>query len=202
MIKMQKSSVKTVSIIDTLSELAHNGGENVALAATQPKMTEGKGRTPQTPPQLKPRSPKVIVPVISSPNHRMTKLPPVAQNTSTGQFRPQVPPRSPMAKLTTSSPNTNNKSIQSAEILDLSAISTTSHLTNGSPSQQVVVRKKKKSGQRSKFVSATGQSRGQTPEWIREIFVHAKLGLVDRLVSPSDLFTPISLHHVENNFQT
>ena len=203
MLKMQKAGVKTISIIDTLSELVQDGGQSAASELTAmpqpaPRSTNHGPRlslpkqdqsSPSLPPQLKPRSPKVIVPVIDSPGNRAklgNRVP-----ISPGQnFQSKVPTSSPRIKqIAAASPNNVNGS---SDVLDLSAISNPNNFSNGhvlvSPGSQhnslthFGARKKKKSGHRTKFPTSSS-SRGQTPEWIKEIFLHAKLGLVDRLVS-------------------
>ena len=61
---MQKASVKSVNIIDTISELAKDEGQaNQLVQMARRPMNQTKAATP---PKLKPRNPKVNVPILSS----------------------------------------------------------------------------------------------------------------------------------------
>ena len=177
MMKMQKASVKTLSIIDTLSELVQDEKQANQLAVVTPVATPtnpttanggnsngkmGRILSPLSPPPLKPRSPHMRVP---PPSH------------SGGS-----------AIMTSSSPQQPNLSntVSGSDLLDLSAIPTRSENVNNNNNGLITVnngtfgvRKKKKSHGKSKFPSSV---RGQTPDWIREIFLYAKRGIIEKLV--------------------
>ncbi|TRY68412.1 hypothetical protein TCAL_04100 [Tigriopus californicus] len=182
---MQKASVKTLSIIDTLSELVQNEGEATRLATPyQQKRNNGSTSILRVAPMLKPRSPKVNVPSAGTPT-----------KTSLSPANPQYLNSSPKK-----SPN------PSKEGFNMSAIS---H-TNGSqfPLKKLnggFGAKKKKptingGGGGGRFPS---NSRGQTPDWIRDIFLQAKRGIVDKLSSALEGLEPTLIRnltdHLGNN---
>lgn len=131
----QKNGVKTLSIIDTISELATDKTEASRLTLPSPVRVINH-------PGVPPRNPKVSVP-LSSPLNLGAK-----------------------PRFVSSSPKKPSVSNNVSPKLNLSAI------------QQNL----------SVFSNATNQSGqtprdGQTPDWIRDIFHHAKRGNREKLVS-------------------
>lgn len=194
--KMQKASVKTLSIIDTLSELVQDEGAATQLASPAPASTRprppyshqqhrspvppgssrGHQPPPPPPPQLKPRSPKVN-------NSQFVPSP------SPPQFLVSSPKRSPasLSPLNISAISTSNlSSVGHASVPYLNGKSPGPQSLQNSFGAKV---KKKKS---SNFVGgrqySAASSRGQTPDWIREIFLHAKRGFTDKLVSKNGVW--------------
>jgi hypothetical protein len=209
---MQKTSgVKTMSIIDTLSELVQQDGgiggggvTNVELhhrLITPPSATPSHGpyyhyplntpprrppsdtpsnrRAAPPPPSLQPRSPKVfnIVPSPPKVRHR-SHVTATAVAGSNG----------PLA--TSSTANLASPLVKQA--INLSAINSplnqsSASLLNGTKSKQQQVVVTPLSSSSSKHLKNGGNavpssSRGQTPDWIREIFINTKRGIIDKLV--------------------
>ena len=231
---MQKTGVKTLSIIDTISELATDKTEASRLTLPSPVIRVSSS-TPGTPhaqnkskqtllltggvkpggqPGVPPRNPKVSVPFYS-PN--VSSL--LSTSTTKSNNNTTTPHQSPAATqdnsilggsvhvrskslfngakprfFATSSPKNSPSAttpatattVSSAKHLNLSAISR--HQSNGHhlppphPASSSFVQTPKSVTN----ASTTSTSRGQTPDWIRDIFLQAKRGNREKLVSLSD----------------
>ena len=136
---MQKIGVKTLSIIDTLSELAQN--ENLQLAAQL------------SPPKLRPGPPAVPPPNPSPPTN--------FTNGGSGRF-----------KFLTSSPKKSPNSTKNSSPMDSRRSSSTKKSANNLALAASAVATK-----------LSLNHRGQTPDWIRDIFNILKKGNLEKLVS-------------------
>ena len=148
-LQQQKSGVKTLSIIDTISELATDKTEASRLTLPSPVRVINH-------PGVPPRNPKVSVP-LSSP-----------LNSSHLGAKPRFVSSSPKK-----TPPPSSTAIHVSPKLNLSAIqqnlSVFTVVTNATSQNQP---------------SPVHQQRdGQTPDWIRDIFHHAKRGNREKLVS-------------------
>ncbi len=202
---MQKNGVKAISIIDTLSELAQHGQQGDVVAApsavsspaarpyyhyplnSPPVQTNGhkpERREAPPPPSLQPRSPKVVNIVPSPPKVRHRSHVAATSNGVVG-----VPlATSSAVNLAESSLLLNNSAASGGGSMNLSAISS----PGGRP---LVVNGGAKSKQprngpvpvppplMAAVPTTSTSSRGQTPDWIRDIFLNAKRGIIDKLVS-------------------
>ena len=233
---MQKTGVKTLSIIDTISELATDKTEASRLTLPSPVIRVSSS-TPGTPhaqnkskqtllltggvkpggqPGVPPRNPKVSVPFYS-PN--VSSL--LSTSTTKSNNNTTTPHQSPAATqdnsilggsvhvrskslfngakprfFATSSPKNSPSAttpatataVSSAKHLNLSAISRHQSSNNGHhlppphPASSSFVQTPKSVTN----ASTTSTSRGQTPDWIRDIFLQAKRGNREKLVSLSD----------------
>jgi hypothetical protein len=172
---MQKSGVKTLSIIDTISELATDKTEASRLTLPSPISVRVVKQLPGVPP----RNPKVSVPLRTPPQ--------IVEQPKFHQFngaKPRFFASSPSSKKQQQQQHQQN----SPPKLNLSAINQPStprgitgqnnssgYLNGNSSSQNHVF---------SAAVAAveSSSSRGQTPDWIRDIFQHAKRGNREKLV--------------------
>ena len=143
---LQKSGVKTLSIIDTISELATDKTEASRLTLPSPV------RTVVNHPGVPPRNPKVSVPLSSPMNAHLGAKP---------RFISSSPKKTPPS---VSSPKLNLSAIQQN---NLSLFSNASQTPPQQPHPPPPPRD------------------GQTPDWIRDIFHHAKRGNREKLVSAS-----------------
>ena len=246
---MQKSGVKTLSIIDTISELATDKTEASRLTLPSPAVIRSTQFQPSKPgsvgkssqqPGVPPRNPKVSVPFyspnvsstsIGSPNNvsgssasavgggastsgknaSATSSSSVLFNGAKPRFfatsSPKHPPNSSAASH--SSPTTGK--------LNLSAISrqpptSKSHLhtsnnvsvagqhhNNSMPLQHQQQQNTHPFVQTHKSISNATSSRGQTPDWIRDIFSQAKRGNREKLVNaPNLLYYHVPPHELQS----
>ena len=149
---LQKSGVKTLSIIDTISELATDKTEASRLTLPSPV------RTVVNHPGVPPRNPKVSVP-LSSPMSSHLGAKPRFISSSPKKTPPSVSPK-----------------------LNLSAIQQ-NNLSLFSNASQTLPQQHQPPPPRD----------GQTPDWIRDIFHHAKRGNREKLVSASSQSSLYSL---------
>ncbi len=157
------SSVKTLSIIDTISELATDKTEASRLTLPSPVRTyrpnPGGLQLPVVQTRVPPRHPKVSVPLSSPQNGHFNGAKPRFLSSSPNGSSPGI----------SSSANNSNSSSKIFSKMNLSAILPN---TNQSPDRS-----------RPTKIGPTNQQRsGQTPDWIRDIFHHAKRGQLDKLV--------------------
>ena len=144
-LQQQKSGVKTLSIIDTISELATDKTEASRLTLPSPVRVINH-------PGVPPRNPKVSVPLSSPLNTNLGAKP---------RFVSSSPKKTPPPAI---SPKLNLSAIQ--QNLSVFNVNTNAATSQNQPQQQ--------------------QNRdGQTPDWIRDIFHHAKRGNREKLVSSS-----------------
>ena len=148
---LQKSGVKTLSIIDTISELATDKTEASRLTLPSPV------RTVVNHPGVPPRNPKVSVPLSSPMNAHLGAKP----------------------RFIASSPKKTSPSVTSPK-LNLSAIQQNNLSLFSNASQPTPP-------PHPPQPHPPPPRDGQTPDWIRDIFHHAKRGNREKLVSSSSL---------------
>jgi hypothetical protein len=199
---MQKSGVKTLSIIDTISELATDKTEASRLTLPSPVIRVhggSSGSSPRTPPHLQPQ-------------HHGGKSKPL----TSGSGQPGVPPRNPKVSVPFYSPNVSSSSTTSpgkslfngAKPRGFFATSSPKHPQNSSPisaaatttttaklNLSAISRQQSNNGtnmqqhqpsfvQNHKSISnnnAAASNRGQTPDWIRDIFLQVRRGNREKL---------------------
>ena len=184
--------VQTVSIIDTLSELASNHGDRAKISqvssstparSSRPTslVSGNSSKHPPPPPPLNPRHPVMSVP-----------SPMLATNISISQM--SLPPhnsngvlhnsRQSSSKLSSLSPSAFNSSRTFDDFsTGLSRSGGFLNSTMKSVNSSDVSDKRRR--RRKLYSGKTGDRRGQgeTPDWIKELFTLAKKGNFERLVS-------------------
>ena len=165
---MQKSGVKTLSIIDTISELAQN--ENEASRLTLPSPISG------SPANRSPVKKKFSSPVVSITSSTRSAAGPAASVVSGSGgvgARPKFNSADAVEAVKTSSPLKDSlcNNLSNVDRLNLSAIASHSPHNAFTP---FVTLKANADAKQSKVQ--------QTPDWIREIFLQAKRGNLDFLV--------------------
>ena len=206
---MQKSGVKTLSIIDTISELATDKTEASRLTLPSPVIRVhggSSGSSPRTPPHLQqqhhggkskpltsgsgqpgvpPRNPKVSVPFYS-PNLSTSSTTSPGKSLFNGAkprgffatSSPKHPQNSsPISPATAAATNTTTAK------LNLSAISRQQQSNNGTNMQQHQPSFVQNHKSNSISNNAAASNRGQTPDWIRDIFLQVRRGNREKLVS-------------------
>ncbi len=154
---MQKSSVKTLSIIDTLSQVVREEPAKLLLDdnSNNKRVASNNNNNNNAPPQLQKRSPKVNVPSTPPFNggrQSLTTSPIVANG--------NVVPNG----FATSSPN--------------------GVITSSNVVPPLAARKKKKKRPALALAPSAHNGAGHaTPDWIRNIFEHARGGAIGRLVA-------------------
>ena len=185
---MQKSGVKTLSIIDTISELAQNENEASRLTLPSPISGSPANRSP-----VKKKFSSPVVSITSSTRSAAGAASVVSGSGGGGVgARPKFNSADAVEAVKTSSPLKDSlcNNLANVDRLNLSAIA--SHSPHNAFTPFVTLNAN----------ADTKQNKvQQTPDWIREIFLQAKRGNLDFLVkdrvciirntlySPDDLFS-------------
>lgn len=182
---MQKNGVKTLSIIDTISELATDKTEASRLTLPSPISVRSSPNSKKSAPsrlsmpanmapQLQPRHAKLSVSLMATP--------PLQHHESNGakpRFLASSPRKSPQSSM-----QQQQQPKQLLDRLNLSAINKNL--------QPPIINSRN-----------SGATRGQTPDWIRDIFVHAKRGHHDKLEAAMEGLEPTLIRnltdHLGNN---
>ena len=179
--KTDRSGVKTLSIIETLSELATDKTEASRLTLPSPvRILSNTNNSQPNHLNLPPRNPKVSVPFHSPSQQKQQQMhyinPPNHVNSGYNGAKPRF--------LTSSVANSVAKKMHSSIIV--SPIASTkmnlSAITNNNKQSTPVINNSHHSTANQNAGSDNSQ-RGQTPDWIRDIFHHAKRGNREKLVS-------------------
>ena len=172
--KGNSGHVQTVSIIDTISELAGGGAGGGGAGQAGRRLGGGGGVRPRLGRSQSPGPPSNPLSLQRAPPPPLPRLPRMAGllgNGGTGH-------------LTTSISVNSLHSLPSYSFSDLRSAPAPAHQQRpGLNHSSTVVDRRKRRGRRGRGGQGGSRGHSETPDWIRELFLWARKGDLERLVS-------------------
>ena len=216
LIKMKGTNgqVQTVSIIDTISELASNHGDRAKITQVSKVSSRTSSSSPGT--VTSPGGPKFPPPPPPlNPRHPVMSVPPTFLATNISISQMSLPPHntgvsgtSSMSTILHNSNSSRHKSLMtptssgsrhSGNFDDFSSGLNKSGYLNSTMNDMADRRQRRRKKVRNIKTGVRGQ--GETPDWIKELFNFAKKGNLEKLVSVlliPTCTTPFRTHHINN----
>ena len=198
LIKMKGTNgqVQTVSIIDTISELASNHGDRAKITQVSKVSSRTSSSSPGT--VTSPGGPKFPPPPPPlNPRHPVMSVPPTFLATNISISQMSLPPHntgvsgtSSMSTILHNSNSSRHKSLMtptssgsrhSGNFDDFSSGLNKSGYLNSTMNDMADRRQRRRKKVRNIKTGVRGQ--GETPDWIKELFNFAKKGNLEKLVS-------------------